>query len=56
MERDAETSLELRNEAYVQRDGVKHMIKVYYVGNNSTPKRVVNGCQRSKELSCHDTK
>ena len=24
------------------------------VGNNSTLKRVVSGCRRSEELSCHD--
>ena len=29
--------------------------EVYQVDYNSTLNRVVNGCQRSEELSCHDT-
>ena len=31
------------------------MTEVYQVDYNSTLNRVVNGCQRSEELSCHDT-
>ena len=55
MEWDIATSLELRDEAHLQRNGVEQMMKVHQVDNDSTPKKVVNGCQRSEELSCHDT-
>ena len=29
VERDAETTLEMRHEAYIERNGVKHMTKVH---------------------------